>query len=43
MRNDNGELNGFGFVCFKDPKSTLEAEQQLHGKDGLHVVRALKK
>jgi polyadenylate-binding protein len=43
MKGENGESKGFGFVCFKTPSSAINAVSELNGKDGLHVVRALKK
>lgn len=43
MKGEQGESKGFGFVCFKNPQSAINAVSELNGKDGLHVVRALKK
>lgn len=39
----SGKSKGFGFVCFKNPKSAQDATAAMNGKDGLYVVRALKK
>lgn len=43
MKGDQGESKGFGFVCFKESHCAVKAASELNGKDGLHVVRALKK
>jgi polyadenylate-binding protein len=43
MKTEDGKSKGFGFVCFKDSENAMKAQSELNGKDGLYVVKALKK
>ena len=43
MKKDDGSSKGFGFVCFADSNSALQAIEKLNGKDGLFVGEAKSK
>lgn len=43
VKDENGESRCFGFVCFKKSEDAIKAALEMNGKDGLYVVRALKK
>lgn len=43
VQDQEGKNTGFGFVCFDDPESAKKAADDLNGKGGLYVRRALKK
>ena len=42
-KDAEGKSKQFGFVCFKKFENAMKACEELHGKDGLYVVKALKR
>ena len=44
MRDKEGQSLGFGFVCFVNYESAMQARHELHKEEGgLYVRQALKK